>query len=214
MSGGLNSHQTRPFSPYRHAPTQEDLLHAALRGAASPHLASERAPSAHSNKQPAHDADVTPTPSRPHTPQSPMSPVELNAEEQRMVADTLAKTPRTSFYAGSVLGSEIVNSHFHDMDLCILLHEVEDQNVHDVVKKALRKAVRQRIKKLGMKYDNEVRSALRAFLLLSFGKSHSLIFSFSLSRSTESRSIIMILKFTFNQTIIPQLWYVLLHQMP
>ena len=31
MSGG---HQSRPFSPYRHAPTQEDLLNAAVRGRA------------------------------------------------------------------------------------------------------------------------------------------------------------------------------------
>ena len=49
----------------------------------------------------------------------------------------------------------MANSHFHDMDLCILLHQMDDYNTHEVVKKALRKAVRQRVKKLGMKYDSE-----------------------------------------------------------
>jgi hypothetical protein len=29
---GLNGHQNRPFSPYRHAPTNEDPLHAVIRG--------------------------------------------------------------------------------------------------------------------------------------------------------------------------------------
>jgi hypothetical protein len=102
------------------------------------------------------EGDVTPKASRPTTPhvQSPQSPI--NDEEERIINDTLKRTPRPSSYAPSVLGSDLVNSHFHDMDLCVLLHEVEDPNVHEVVKKALRKAIRQRIKKLGMKYDDEV----------------------------------------------------------
>jgi hypothetical protein len=162
MSGG---HQSRPFSPYRHAPTQDDLLHTALRAATSP--PPEKSPSVHSpatdkgsnrSSRPFNrDGDATPTPSRPTSPhvQSPQSPI--NDEEQQIINETLKRTPRPSSYAPSMLESELVNSHFHDMDLCVLLHEVEDPNVHEVVKKALRKAVRQRVKKLGMKYDNEVR---------------------------------------------------------
>lgn len=188
---GLNSHQSRPFSPYRHAATNEDLLHAAVRGRAmalteenekepsvvpsrvskAPSKAPSqisRAPSnAPSNGKATsvastarqtrgNDADrrsATPTPSRPHSPNS------LNAEEEQIIADTLAKTPRTSYYAASVLEPEVKNSHFHDMDLCLLLQQENDPNVHEVVKRAVRKAVRQRVKRLGMKYDHEVCSS-------------------------------------------------------
>jgi hypothetical protein len=59
-------------------------------------------------------------------------------------------------YAGSALETDVGDSHFHDMDLCILLHQEGDANVHEVVKRALRKAIRQRVKRLGMKHDNEV----------------------------------------------------------
>jgi hypothetical protein len=75
-----------------------------------------------------------------------------------MVAKTLAARGagnRTS-YAPSTLEPEIVHSHFHDMDLCILLHQMDDNTTHEVVKKALRKALRQRVKKLGIKHDQEV----------------------------------------------------------
>lgn len=94
------------------------------------------------------DPQATPTPSRPQSPQ-------MDADEERMIQDILNRTPRTS-YAPSNLETEIQNSHFHDMDLCILLHAADDQLAHEVVKKAVRKAVRARIKKLGMKYDAEV----------------------------------------------------------
>ena len=95
--------------------------------------------------------DLTPTPSRPRSPE-----VEgLDDEEARIVNDALAaQTPRTSVYAAP-LEPEVAN-HFHDMELCILLHQENDPAQHEIVKKALRKAVRQRVKKLGMKYDNEV----------------------------------------------------------
>ena len=196
MSGG---HQSRPFSPYRHGPTQEDLLNAAVRGRAlvipeeperersvastSPSKVPSKVPSRQSNdlsrveegrppsqlsaaKQPSaiasrlshpgrleRDHDVTPTPSRPHSPEG------LDDEEARIVNDALAaQTPRTSIYAAP-LEPDITN-HFHDMELCILLHQENDPAQHEVVKKALRKAVRQRVKKLGMKYDNEVCSWL------------------------------------------------------
>jgi hypothetical protein len=106
---------------------------------------------AHSRGNTEGDGDVTPTPSRPH------SPGELNGEEEKMVRDTLtARTPRTSYYAMSSLEPDVANSHFHDMDLCVLLHQESDPTVHEVVRRALRKAVRQRIKKLGMLYDIEV----------------------------------------------------------
>ena len=186
----LGGHQSRPFSPYRHAPTQEDLLNAAVRGRAlvipeepekERSVAStspSKIPSRQSKvlsyveegkplsqtsemKQPSavashtsrsvheRDQDLTPTPSRPHSPEG------LDDEETRMVNDALAaQTPRTSVYAAP-LEPEVAN-HFHDMELCVLLHQENDPAQHDIVKKALRKAVRQRVKKLGMKYDNEV----------------------------------------------------------
>ncbi|KAF9050165.1 hypothetical protein BJ165DRAFT_1525439 [Panaeolus papilionaceus] len=190
-SGGPHA---RPFSPYRHAPTQEDLLNAAVRNRALvipelPEESGSRPPSQVSKspskvsqtpskrsqlsatKQLSHqgsnaersvrseqrserrsdirqqDRDATPTP-------RPRSPEALDPEEVQMVNAALAaRTPRTSYYAAS-LEPEVTN-HYHDMELCVLLHQESDPNQHDVVKKALRKAVRQRIKKLGMKYDAE-----------------------------------------------------------
>ncbi|KAF8813971.1 hypothetical protein BYT27DRAFT_7334973 [Phlegmacium glaucopus] len=188
MSGG---HQSRPFSPYRHAPTQEDLLNAAVRGRAltipeepeKERSVASTSPSKMPSRQskvlshieggkplsqisaakppsvvPSHtyrsgriierDQDVTPTPSRPHSPEG------LDAEEARIVHDALAaQTPRTSIYAAPL--EPEVASHYHDMELCVLLHQENDPAQHEIVKKALRKAVRQRVKKLGMKYDNE-----------------------------------------------------------
>ncbi|PPQ63736.1 hypothetical protein CVT24_004245 [Panaeolus cyanescens] len=198
LSGGA---QNRPFSPYRHAPTQEDLLNAAVRNRALvipevPEESGSRPPSAVSkspskasqapskrgsqvSKQPSHngsnaersvrsehrseqrseirqqDRDATPTPRA-------RSPEALDAEETRMVNEALAaRTPRTSYYAAS-LEPEVTN-HYHDMELCVLLHQESDPNQHDVVKKALRKAVRQRIKKLGMKYDAEARLSIKQY---------------------------------------------------
>ena len=96
------------------------------------------------------DGDKTPTPSRPQSPS-----VELEPHEVQLVRDAIASR-RTSYAAPpSNLEVDVVNSHFHDMDLCILLHQMDDYKTHQVVKKALRKAVRQRVKKLGMKYDSE-----------------------------------------------------------
>ncbi|KAJ3003329.1 hypothetical protein NUW54_g5357 [Trametes sanguinea] len=59
-----------------------------------------------------------------------------------------------------MLEPEVQNSHFHDMELCQLLHAL-DQPMGEPVKKAVRKAVRARVKKLGMKYDNESIKAYR-----------------------------------------------------
>ncbi|KAL1759507.1 hypothetical protein FB107DRAFT_246331 [Schizophyllum commune] len=192
LSGG--NHQNRPFSPYRHAPTNEDLLHAATRGrglvipeesekalstieekrskapsaapsAASRHTKQPSVVSHARSKQPTVVTQHSQSPSKaPSKAKSPLSPAreadDLNADEARMVEDVLANnqhdaTPRTSYYAASVLEPDVVNSHFHDNDLCVLLHQESDPNVHEVVKRALRKAIRQRVKKLGMKIDNE-----------------------------------------------------------
>ncbi|KAJ7680304.1 hypothetical protein DFH06DRAFT_972940 [Mycena polygramma] len=172
FSGG-QSHQNRPFSPYRHAPTTEDLLHAAIRGRAVAHdTANPPPPSSQHSKAP---SAVPPSkaPSvaasaaaRSHTAQSNKAAsavehggdsLDLNQEEARIVQDALAAhTHRnSSHYTPSALGSDVVNSHFHDMDLCVLLQQESDPNTHEVVKKALRKAIRQRVKRLGMKHDNE-----------------------------------------------------------
>ncbi|KAJ7045500.1 hypothetical protein C8F04DRAFT_1065003 [Mycena alexandri] len=186
FSGNGQSHQNRPFSPYRHAPTTEDLLHAAVRGRAlvlpdpsippSPPSQHSRAPSAVPSAVPSVAArsqaqsrtGQAPSAAQSHKTASiaeqrgaatprPRSPLDLNQEEAQIVQDALAssRTPRTSHYTPSALGSDVVNSHFHDMDLCVLLQQESDPSVHEVVKKALRKAIRQRVKRLGMKHDNE-----------------------------------------------------------
>lgn len=80
---------------------------------------------------------------------------ELDEEEEEMVRTILSRTPRTSM-APSALEPDVQNSHFHDMELCELLHSLDAPNLPEVVKKAVRKAVRARVKKLGMKSDNEV----------------------------------------------------------
>lgn len=63
-----------------------------------------------------------------------------------------------SAMAPSTLGPEVMNSHYHDGELCQLLHAL-DEPMAEPVKKAVRKAVRARVKKLGMKYDSKVRDA-------------------------------------------------------
>lgn len=191
MSGG---HQSRPFSPYRHAPTTEDLVHAAARGRslAIPEEDEHDKSATHSKTHSKAPSQISKAPS--YSPSQLMSPgkdrdrdiggdstprarspnalalhnaaaqdrsldmneQELNQEEAQIVADALAgRTPRTSYYAGSGTLEEGVANHFHDMELCVLLHQENDPNAHEFVKKALRKAVRQRVKRLGMKYDNE-----------------------------------------------------------
>ncbi|CAA7260570.1 unnamed protein product [Cyclocybe aegerita] len=150
MSGGAG-HHNRPFSPYRHAPTQEDLLNAALSQGGSRASRATR-----SDRE--QDRDRTPTPTRPHSPDG------LDAEEARIVNEALAaRTPRTSFYAASL--EPEATSHFHDMELCVLLQQENDPAQHDIVKKALRKAVRQRIKKLGMNQSNNTESRIMITIL-------------------------------------------------
>lgn len=131
-----------PMSPTRN--TQEDLHRAAA--ALSPTR----------SKRSNVDPQATPTQSRPTSPMD-----DLDADEQRMVNNVLTARParsRTSYAAStmapSALEPEIQNSHFHDMELCQLLHAL-DQPMGEPVKKAVRKAVRARVKKLGMKNDSE-----------------------------------------------------------
>lgn len=185
LSGG---HQSRPFSPYRHAPTTEDLLYAAVRGRslAIPEEEPEKSPSHHSkapsavasarSKQPSQGRapshlsmgkapSVTPS---KHTRGSqidresnatprPRTPDDLNEEERRIVQQALASaTPRTSFYSPSTLDPDVVMP-YHDNELCQLLSHLNQPGTPDAVKKAVRKGVKQRVKKLGMRHDNEVR---------------------------------------------------------
>ncbi|KAF9447943.1 hypothetical protein P691DRAFT_760330 [Macrolepiota fuliginosa MF-IS2] len=83
------------------------------------------------------------------------SPEGLDPEEAQIVADALGGlTPRTSYYAEQPLSPDVTD-HYHDTELCVLLHQEADEKLHDLVRKALRKAIRQRVKKLGMKYDAE-----------------------------------------------------------
>ncbi|KAG6876929.1 hypothetical protein C0992_011333 [Termitomyces sp. T32_za158] len=235
-SSVLSAGGNRPFSPYRHGPTTEDLLYAAVRGRSvvipeeeerASSVASaqnrpkvvipeeeERASSVASaqnrpktpsqlSKVPSQATQLSRAPSQqsrsqvsatqPHTngngkapsvtasrhsyqglhqgshhasnhehaedagamPRA-RSPEEhgLDQVEARIVRAALAAaTPRTSYYAEPLEPS--LSSHYHDMELCVLLHQEADPSVHDVVKRALRKAVVQRVKKLGMSYDHE-----------------------------------------------------------
>lgn len=141
-----NGNRQRPFSPYRNGPTEQDL-HAAIRGL----NLNLDAIVARSNGSPSkHSRSATPRALSPGLD-------ELNEEEARLVEDVLnqgSKTPRTSYAATSVLEPNQF-AHYHDMNLCILLHQLDDPSQHEVVKKAVRKAVKSRVKQLGMKYDNE-----------------------------------------------------------
>jgi ATP-dependent Clp protease adapter protein ClpS len=103
------------------------------------------------------DDRVMPMPSCPHSLSS-----SLNQAEEELVAKALAKhnTGNHTSYAPSTLEPEIVDSHFHNMDLCILFHQMDDNTTHEVVKKALQKVLRQHVKKLGMKYDQDVHSTV------------------------------------------------------
>lgn len=174
------THHARPFSPYRCGATHEDLFAGAAqvqKTATQTQIASQlnggesklshvthhshktershqHSHFSHSHRIRVEEEDgVTPTPSRPQSPTFSLDPDEQHIVNQTLLAGGAGN--RTS-YAPSTLEPEIINSHFHDMDLCVLLHQMDDRGTHEVVKRALRKAVRQRVKKLGMKYDHEV----------------------------------------------------------
>lgn len=144
----------RAMSP-RQQVTQEDFLQVA--SALSPRTAPQMNGHSHS-----HISGSNGHQHHGHEEQSPVQSrtqsqvdEELDEEEEEMVRTILSRTPRTSM-ALSALEPDIHNSHFHDMELCELLHSLDAPNLPEVVKKAVRKAVRARVKKLGMKSDNEV----------------------------------------------------------
>ncbi|KAH7921540.1 hypothetical protein BV22DRAFT_725214 [Leucogyrophana mollusca] len=162
------SHHNPPFSPYRHPASHEDLLFAATSaahmqkqssivnagGSEASHVSHQSHHSHHSQARVEKDPEATPTPSHPNSPS-----FSLNQAEEEIVAAAFASRDardRTS-YAPSTLELEIVNSHFHDKDLCVLLHQMADVQTQEGVKRALRKAVRQRAKTLGLKYNQEYR---------------------------------------------------------
>jgi len=144
----------RAMSP-RQQVTQEDLMQVA--GALSPRMVPQTNGHGHSHISGSnghqHHGHEEHTPAQSRT-QSQVDE-ELDEEEEEMVRTILSRTPRTSM-APSALEPDIQNSHFHDMELCELLHSLDAPNLPEVVKKAVRKAVRARVKKLGMKSDNEV----------------------------------------------------------
>ena len=149
----------RSMSP-RHQVTQEDLMQ--VTNPLSPRIVPQTNGHGHSHVGGAsghqhHDHEEhTPVQSRTHS----QVEEELDEEEEEMVRTILSRTPRTSMVL-STLEPDVQNSHFHDMELCELLHSLEAPNLPEVVKKAVRKAVRARVKKLGMKSDNEVSGVVR-----------------------------------------------------
>jgi hypothetical protein len=122
----------------------EDRLHAAVRGRSVASGSQIYSPRSRVEQM-----------ATPHTRTG--SPDLLDDEEQRIVDEALMRTPRTSYtVAPSALAAEVQRSHYHDNELCLLLHAADDPNSHDVVRRAMRKAIKNRLKKLGLKYDNEV----------------------------------------------------------
>jgi hypothetical protein len=144
----------RAMSPRQNV-TQEDFMQVA--SALSPRMIPQTNGHSHSHISGAnghqHHGHQEQTPVESRT-QSQIDE-ELDEEEEEMVRTVLSRTPRTSM-APSALEPDVQNSHFHDMELCELLHSLDGPNLPEVVKKAVRKAVRARVKRLGMKSDNEV----------------------------------------------------------
>ncbi len=154
--GGSQRAPSKAPSASRHSrmPSGSSEARSNRSGAFSPaaHSHNGRVPSRMSALKSRDEGDATPTHSRA------LSPSNDNDDYESIVQKVLsnARTPRTSI-APSMLDADIKASHFHDQDLCILLHAAEDETQHDVVKKAVRKALQARMKKLKLKYDNEVR---------------------------------------------------------
>lgn len=82
----------------------------------------------------------------------------------------LTRTPRTSYTAyttPSVLAHEVNASHFHDEELCILLHAADNPATHDVVRQVLRRGVRERVKRLGLDHQREVSKKRPSYIFRS-----------------------------------------------
>lgn len=89
---------------------------------------------------------------RPITPE-PYEP--MSEDEKRIMEAALMATPRTSHtVTPTALAADLSRSHYHDEDICVLLHAA-DQNDHELVRKVIRKAIRNRMRKLQMKHENE-----------------------------------------------------------
>ena len=95
--------------------------------------------------------DTIPTDSRAYSP----DPDDLDDRETEIVKNYLqSRTPgNRSSMAPTVQTADLKHSHFHDQELCILLHAADNDMEHDVVKKAILKAAKARVKALGMKHD-------------------------------------------------------------
>jgi hypothetical protein len=151
-----------PSSPRKS--TKEPSVASRSRAKSEVSKVSSKAPSIAPSTIPNRPGSVTPT-----GPARPLTPTELSKEEENILKDTLSRkrpptqTPRTS-YAPSVLEPEVVHSHFHDDDLCELLRQESDPTVSEVVKRVIRKAIRSRVKKLGMKYDTKTLDQYRRSL--------------------------------------------------
>jgi hypothetical protein len=157
---------SRAFSPHRHNPTGGDLFQAALRnGAASPQGLGMLPPigSALGLVDPAatpQPPSIVPDREQDRTPRAMSPDILMTSAEESVVRDLLSRAGDRTSYAPSTLEPNVQNTHFHDLELCVLLHALDDTTQHEVAKKALRKAVRQRVKRLGMKYDHEVSALL------------------------------------------------------
>lgn len=188
-----------PPSNRSKTPSQVSKAPSQTNGKAPSTPVSVKAPSAVSSRRsqqppPAPSVDGEDERDGDRTPR-PASPNDLDHEEARIVRDALAgRTPRTSYYAASL--EPEVASHYHDMELCVLLHQENDPNGHEFVKKALRKAIRQRVKRLGMKYDTEV--CVASVFSFSFT---DVVWDVSLLKSIRSHIMIMILVFICIQTM-------------
>lgn len=135
---------------HRRVPSDEPRMSRHKTPIQTPMQALSPVPSApHTLRTQAEDPLFTPSQTRPDTPD------DLNDYETEIVQGILnARTPRTSI-APSVLAADVKRSNYHDEDLCVLLHAADDEMQHEVVRKALRKAVAARIKKLGLKNDKD-----------------------------------------------------------
>lgn len=94
----------------------------------------------------------------------------------------LTRTPRTSYTAyttPSVLAHEVNTSHFHDEELCILLHAADKPATHDVVRQVLRRGVRERIQRLGLDHQREVSVLSPAWILFPTNLPDSAILAYS-----------------------------------
>jgi hypothetical protein len=148
--------------------TAEDRAHAAIRGrSVAPSNASYQQSVVESNGPSYHHhEELERHASRPESPFE-----ELNPSERRLLEEQgLLRTPRTSYtIAPSALAAEVQESHFHDNELCLLLHAADDPDAHELVRSAVRKAVKQRLKRLGLKHDREVSGSRSVYLSRSNG---------------------------------------------